>query len=98
MAFCQAVIDDSGNESNQQIFVLAGFVAPAENWIAFSLGWDRALKEAPIPLDDFKFTEATRLRGQFDKDDIMHLTKAGLGHVPGREATARQNLQATRQY
>jgi hypothetical protein len=68
MAFCQAAIDDSGNEPNQQIFVLAGFVAPAENWIAFSLGWDRALKEAPIPLDYFKFTEAMRLRGQFDKD------------------------------
>lgn len=68
MAFCQAAIDDSGNEPNQQIFVLAGFVAPAENWIAFTLGWDRALKEAPIPLDYFKFTEAMRLRGQFDKD------------------------------
>ena len=27
MAFCQAAIDDSGNEPNQQIFVLAGFVA-----------------------------------------------------------------------
>ena len=67
MAFCQAAIDDSGNEPRQKIFVLAGFVAPAENWIAFALEWDRALKAASYPLAYAKFGEAMRLRGQFDK-------------------------------
>jgi hypothetical protein len=67
MVFCQAAIDDSGNEPNQDVFVLAGFVASAVNWIQFTLEWDRALKEPPA-LDYFKFSEAMRLRGQFDKE------------------------------
>src|SRR5215469_13122661 len=31
----QAYIDDSGNDPTEYAFVLAGFVAPAENWARF---------------------------------------------------------------
>jgi hypothetical protein len=61
----QAYIDDSGNSTNSPIFVFGGFVAPVENWLAFSDEWKAALQTPPI-LDYFKMKEAARLKDQFD--------------------------------
>ncbi len=61
----QAFIDDSGNEPTKPHFVLAGFVAAAANWAAFSDEWRAALDESPR-LDYFKMKEAAGLKDQFD--------------------------------
>jgi hypothetical protein len=61
----QACIDDSGNEPTKPHFILAGFVAPAANWVALASEWQAAL-DTPPKLDYFKMNEAARLKGQFD--------------------------------
>jgi hypothetical protein len=61
----QACIDDSGNEPTKPHFVLAGFVAPAASWAAFSDEWQAALDESP-KLEYFKMKEAAKLKDQFD--------------------------------
>ena len=62
----QAVVDDSGNEPNSHVFVLAGFVAPAANWVALTDEWRAVLDQKPT-LEYFKMKEAMRLQDQFDK-------------------------------
>jgi hypothetical protein len=62
----QAVVDDSGSEPNSQFFVLAGFIASANNWAAFSDEWQAALDQTPR-LEYFKMKEAIRLKDQFDE-------------------------------
>ena len=42
----KAYVDDSGSEPNSPIFVLAGYVLPAEAWARFSDEWD---KEPSLP-------------------------------------------------
>lgn len=61
----QAAIDDSGNEPNQQLYVLAGYLSSAEKWIDFAREWDATLNEEPR-LDYFKLADAVALKGQFD--------------------------------
>jgi uncharacterized protein DUF3800 len=61
----QACIDDSGNEPTKPHFILAGFVAPAANWLALADEWRAALNEQP-KLEYFKMNEAALLKGQFD--------------------------------
>jgi hypothetical protein len=62
----QAFIDDSGSDPKSAIFVMAGFIARAEQWAAFSNEWQEALDKPP-KLDYFKMTEAASLgrHGQF---------------------------------
>jgi len=62
----QAFIDDSGNRPEHGFFVLAGFISTADRWASFATKWDELLNEHP-KLEEFKWTEASRLRGQFDK-------------------------------
>jgi hypothetical protein len=62
----QAYIDDSGNEPNEPIYVLAGFIAPSEAWAKFSAEWQAALNEPP-GLAYFKMKEAERLQDEFDR-------------------------------
>jgi hypothetical protein len=62
----QACIDDSGNESGDPLFVLAGFIAPCEAWASFSDDWRKALDEPP-GLAYFKMREAERLQDEFDR-------------------------------
>lgn len=47
----QAHIDDS--KSDGKLFVLAGYIAPAEAWAAFSDEWQAELDRSP-PFDEFK--------------------------------------------
>jgi len=62
----QLAADDSGSEPQSPIFVLAGFVAPAVKWAAFSTDWQAALNEVP-KLEYFKMNEAAGMNGQFHK-------------------------------
>jgi hypothetical protein len=55
----QAFIDDS-RETNPPIFVLAGYLATAEQWRAFSTKWQEVLDMAPR-MPYFKMSEARRL-------------------------------------
>lgn len=64
----QAVIDDSGNEPNQKVYVLGGFLARADHWAAFTDQWHaQLLRPDPAPLDFYKFTQARALKGQFSE-------------------------------
>ena len=63
----QAYIDDSGSSPTDPIFVMAGFVAPASNWSAFSDDWQEALDRSP-GLAYFKMKEAAHFSGEFRKD------------------------------
>lgn len=62
----QAYVDDSGSDGEGPIFVLAGFLGTADDWISFSDEWAEALAEPPS-LGYFKAAEANRLRDQFDR-------------------------------
>jgi hypothetical protein len=62
----QAYIDDSGNEPQSPVFVLAGFVASHESWAAFSDEWQSALSEPP-GVAYFKMAQAERLHDEFER-------------------------------
>ena len=64
----QAFIDDSGNDPNAHSFMLAGFVAPSQNWAAFSNDW-QALLDRPPGAAYLKTAHAYALQEQF------HMTK-----------------------
>jgi hypothetical protein len=57
----QAYIDDS---TEPPIFVLAGFVARAEEWAKLTIRWQSTLDQPPR-LEYFKMKEGNALRGQF---------------------------------
>lgn len=59
----QAYIDDSRSH-NPPLFVLAGYLASVEQWLAFSDDWQAALDASP-KIEYFKFREAIRLEKQF---------------------------------
>jgi len=61
----QVYADDSGNDGESEVFVLAGFIARAEEWIAFENKWRKAL-EKPRSLEYFKMKECAARRKQFD--------------------------------
>lgn len=55
----QAYFDESDKRTeNGGTFVLAGYVAPAENWVNFIPDWDAKLKEKKI--ETFKWTKMRR--------------------------------------
>jgi hypothetical protein len=60
----QAYFDDSGRD-DPPVFVLAGYVARAEQWAAFSDEWSAALAADPA-IDYFKMQEAFSASGQFE--------------------------------
>jgi hypothetical protein len=53
----QAAVGDSGSEPQSPIFILGGFIAPADQWARFSAEWKAALDEPP-GIAYFKLTEA----------------------------------------
>jgi hypothetical protein len=61
----QVFIDDSGKD-DPPVFVLAGFIAEAAQWAAFSDAWDAELKQSPA-IEHFKMKDAHSLRGQFSR-------------------------------
>lgn len=66
MVALQGFIDDSGEQDDPSgpVIVLAGFIATAERWAAFSDNRQAALDAKP-PIAYFKMVEAARLRGEF---------------------------------
>jgi Protein of unknown function (DUF3800) len=65
MLVAQAYVDDSG-KSEPPVYVLAGFVATAKTWAAFSDDWKEILSLGPLPLKYFKMAEAASCEsGQF---------------------------------
>ena len=54
-------VDESESDG---VFVMAGFVAPAEEWAKFSDSWDAALRMAPR-IRILKTNHAMRLNGEF---------------------------------
>ncbi|MEI9927980.1 MAG: DUF3800 domain-containing protein [Sphingomonas sp.] len=59
----QAYIDDSGKD-DPPVYILAGYIAPAEVWAEFSDRWNEALTAAPA-ISYFKMKEAFRRTGEF---------------------------------
>lgn len=55
----QAFVDESGSRNQDVCMVLAGFISPAEEWIAFSDEWQACLDDAPT-LEYFKMREAVK--------------------------------------
>lgn len=43
----QGYFDDSGSEPSDPLYVLAGFLAPVENWLAFADDWRACLSREP---------------------------------------------------
>jgi hypothetical protein len=60
----KAYIDEAGVKNTDEIFVFAGFIDTAENWIGFDNDWRACLKERPS-IKYFKMDEASGLSGQF---------------------------------
>lgn len=60
----QAYIDDSHDTSSA--FVLAGYIAPAENWAAFSDVW-RAILDTPVPFFKMSKAHSGRSEEQWNK-------------------------------
>jgi hypothetical protein len=98
----QAYIDDSGSEPQSPVFVLAGFVASATQWAAFSNDWQDVLDQEP-KLAYFKATQAERLQDEFDrrkgwtsakrKDRIISLARVIRKHIPEKFFVAVGNRQ-----
>jgi hypothetical protein len=60
----QAVIDESGVEGTDPIFVFAGFLGQAERWAQFSDEW-QAWADARPAVRYLKMYEAAKLKGEF---------------------------------
>jgi hypothetical protein len=59
----QAFIDDSGNDGKSPVFILAGYIASAENWERFSNEWEKTLKpEDGMNLGVLKMADVYRNR------------------------------------
>ena len=61
----QAFVDDSGSNRKGHVFVLAGFMATYDNWMAFADQWEKALAETTA-IDYYKNSAAMARRDQFD--------------------------------
>jgi hypothetical protein len=67
MTVIQAYVDDSGNSADcgkNPVFVLAGYIASADLWAAFSAAWEAECAKAPS-IADFKMSQANGLSGDF---------------------------------
>lgn len=57
----QGFIDDSGWDGQSPVFVLAGYVAKAEQWEAFSDEWQKVLDHSdPAPIQVLKTNQIYR--------------------------------------
>src|SRR5690349_3270968 len=61
----QAYFDDSGSSAGEPVYVLAGCLAGAERWAAFSTEWAQKLSDHGLP--HFKMSEAQALKGPFSR-------------------------------
>jgi len=93
----QAFVDDSGSDWQSNVFVLAGFVATADQWDAFNKDWHKALREPPS-LACFKSNECYGLKGEFSPskewtrqkadDRIVTLARVIQKHLPEKFSVA----------
>lgn len=60
----QAFIDDSGNSSSSEFFVLVGYLSTPEAWTQFASKWREVLNEEPV----LKFFKATHVDSPRDSD------------------------------
>jgi hypothetical protein len=61
----QVVVDDSNRgQEDAPAFILAGWLAPVNNWARFTVAWDEELKNEPS-ISLLKSNEALNLRGNF---------------------------------
>jgi hypothetical protein len=60
----QAFIDESGDREHSPVLVLAGWIAPFENWKKFTVDWGDMLTMRPS-IEYFKMDEADGADGQF---------------------------------
>jgi hypothetical protein len=74
LVMLQAYIDDSRSQIGDQRLFFAGYVATADEWIAFSDAWDAALREKPA-IDYFKMSEANGRGGCFRKFSVSERNK-----------------------
>ncbi len=65
LGLMRAFFDDSGNEPQQHVYVLAGLLAKYDHWAEFADKWQAVLDETP-KLEFYKFGESRRLKGQFE--------------------------------
>lgn len=101
----QAFVDDSGSDLQDRFFILAGFVASPDQWLAFTADWQKALDSKPR-LEYFKSNEAYGLKDQFDKNRgwteekrdrrIVDLAAVIQKHVPERFSVAVGNKEFER--
>jgi hypothetical protein len=63
MVLQSGYFDDSGSDTGSQYYVVAGFLAPAEQWKGVSNQWAAVLKRESLPY--FKMSQAMALKGPF---------------------------------
>jgi hypothetical protein len=76
----QAFVDES---ESPEVFVLAGFIATAEAWAAFSKDWEEVLPLAPLGPDmkrNFKFSEMM-YAGHLRQENISAFSRVIENHV-----------------
>jgi len=60
----QACLDEAGVQNTDEVFVLAGFLNPSDQWHDFSEDWHRCMSDSPA-ISQFHMLEAASLSGQF---------------------------------
>lgn len=87
----QCYFDDSGSEPSDKAYILAGFIAPAENWVRFSDEWQAVLNKHP-KIETFKTAAAHALDGEFGhgwNSSLIDQRALELTEVIDRNATYR---------
>lgn len=66
LVMLQGYFDDSGSEGRQPLFILAGYILPAEQWEAFADDWEHECKQIQPRINYFKLSEAINGERKFD--------------------------------
>lgn len=94
----EGYFDDSGSSKGEPVYVLAGFVAPYGNWIAFSDAWQAHLDANQI--HNFKTYDAMSLEGEFAKGwsaPLRNKLVLELAEIISRFASLRVSATVKRQ-
>lgn len=62
-------IDDSGKRDQSTVHVLAGYMAPADKWVAFTSEWISILSDHHV--DAFRMADAWRLQRKYQKNGAL---------------------------
>ena len=66
LMFLEAYCDESADENQQRVLLVAGLVGMAESWNCVWGEWDRALAEADPPLKEFHAVDCEQGHGEFN--------------------------------